>query len=79
VVRVTGDRDALVQYLERQDIQTNVYYPLPLYRQRAFGGEYKNLCLPYVEQLCREVIALPMYPELDPRVLTQVISAINSF
>lgn len=77
--RMPRDRDRMVEYLDKQGIQTNIYYPFPLYRQRPLADECRNLRLPNVEQLCRAAIALPMYPELEPEVLTHIISVINSF
>jgi dTDP-4-amino-4,6-dideoxygalactose transaminase len=78
-VRMRRDRDLMVEYLEKNGIQTNVYYPLPLYRQRAICDQYRNLSLPVVERLCDEIIALPIYPELEPETLTRIISVINDF
>ena len=79
VARMTRDRDRMVEYLDKHGIQTNIYYPLPLYRQEPLAGDCRGLHLANVEALCREVIALPMYPELESAVVTQIISVINSF
>jgi dTDP-4-amino-4,6-dideoxygalactose transaminase len=80
VTRFGGDRDALVAHLDEKGIQTNIYYPVPLHLQestRCLG--YEEGSLPNVEQLCREVIALTMYAELQDEELDQVITAINSY
>ena len=77
--RVAHHRDRLVDHLESQGIQTNIYYPLPLYRQRGVLDLYPGESLPCVERLCGQVIALPMYPELPESSLTRIIEAINSF
>ena len=68
-----------MRYLEERDIQTNVYYALPLYRQRAFADRFEGICLSNVEQLCREVIALPMYPELEADTQNRIIATISEF
>ena len=78
--RCRCDRAALERWLADAGIQTNVYYPLPLYRQAAL----REVCsaqrpLPAVEALCEQIIALPLYPELERSVQTQVISAVNAF
>jgi dTDP-4-amino-4,6-dideoxygalactose transaminase len=78
-VRFRGDRDRLVAALEAADVQTNVYYPLPLHLQEAHRHlGYRAGDLPRVEKLCEEVIALPMYPELDDATLDIVIERVNS-
>jgi len=76
----TGERDRLVRHLDEQAIQTNVYYPLPLYRQAA----HRDLCrdqprLPNVEALCESILALPLYPELTADTHAKVIETLNRF
>lgn len=70
-------RDELIAALERQSIQTNVYYPMPLTRQKGYaGGPYD---LPQASSLCQRVIALPMYPEIPDATIRTVAAAINAF
>jgi dTDP-4-amino-4,6-dideoxygalactose transaminase len=80
VAEVPGKRDSLISYLAERGIQTNIYYPLPLSRQKAlvYLG-YKDGAFPVAEDLCRRVIALPMYPELPESELKCVIEGINQF
>lgn len=80
VSRFKGHRDKLITYLEAKGIQTNIYYLLPLHLQKAneFLG-YKKGDLPIVERLCSEVIALPMYPELNTNNHEEVIYEVNKF
>jgi dTDP-4-amino-4,6-dideoxygalactose transaminase len=64
VVRVP-DRDRVKQRLAERGIGTGVYYPIPLHLQECFtylGGKEGDL--PETEKACREVLALPVYPEL---------------
>jgi len=80
VARYKGDREALMAHLEANDIQTNIYYPIPLHLQgatRALGGREGDF--PNVERLCREVVALPLYPEFPEALQARVIQAINAF
>ena len=61
----TAQRDQLLQALKAEGIAGAVYYPVPLHRQRAFLGlGYQEGDLPVAEQACREVLAIPCYPEL---------------
>ena len=65
VIRVP-DRDAVKQRLADSGVGTSVYYPIPLHLQDCFaylGGKEGDL--PETERACREVLALPIYPELS--------------
>jgi len=64
VVRVAG-RDGVKQRLAERGIGSAVYYPIPLHLQECFGYLGHNIGdFPESEQACREVLALPIYPEL---------------
>ena len=64
VVRVP-DRDAVKQQLSQRGVSTAVYYPIPLHLQQCFAYlGHKEGDFPASEQACREVLALPVYPEL---------------
>ena len=64
VVRVP-DRDAAKQRLADRGVGAGVYYPLGLHMQQCFAHlGYKEGDLPITEQACKEVLALPVYPEL---------------
>lgn len=80
VSRYNGNRQELIDYLNSKNIQTNIYYSMPIYLQEAnkYLGIKKGE-FPVVEKLCDEVIALPLYPEL--RIDTQeiIIQKINEF
>jgi dTDP-4-amino-4,6-dideoxygalactose transaminase len=80
-VRVTnGRRDALHKYLSERKIGSAIYYPVPLHLQKCFaslGGEPGSL--PVTEQACREVLSLPVYPELTGAEQGAVIDAIADF
>jgi dTDP-4-amino-4,6-dideoxygalactose transaminase len=75
------NRDGLVTYLEQQNIQSNVYYPMPLYKQQGYRALYgdNHVELPVVERICKEIIALPMYPELQPDKVEYISACVNSF
>ncbi|MCB0638258.1 MAG: DegT/DnrJ/EryC1/StrS family aminotransferase [Lewinella sp.] len=81
-LRVTdGRRDTLQAYLQEKGIPTGVYYPVPLYEQDAFRGTSANLVdfLPVTDQLCKEVVSLPMHSELDEDSLSYISQAIREF
>jgi dTDP-4-amino-4,6-dideoxygalactose transaminase len=64
VVRVKN-RDAVRARLTDRHVGSGIYYPLPLHQQECFAYlGYREGDLPVTEQACREVLALPIYPEL---------------
>lgn len=80
VCRYRGNRSKLIEHCDRADVQTNIYYLLPLHLQEA----NRNLgiprgALPVVEALCDEVIALPMYPELPDTTLAEIVGVLQRF
>jgi dTDP-4-amino-4,6-dideoxygalactose transaminase len=79
VIRVE-ERDALRDCLKRTGIPTEVYYPKPLHLQKAFSNlGYKEGDFPHSEALSRQVIALPVYPEMVDEQLRAVVEAIADF
>ncbi len=65
VVRL-ADRDRVKQELAKRGVSTAVYYPIPLHLQECFQylGHVEG-AFPESERACREVLALPVYPELS--------------
>ena len=73
-------RDELRNYLKEHDVGTEVYYPLPLHLQPCFAElGYKAGDLPVSEQLSKEALALPVYPELKPEDIEYVVMLFRSF
>lgn len=73
-------RDDLVRYLEGKNIQSNVYYPMPLTKQvgyqNVFGEAEK---LPVAEEVSKQIIALPFYPEMSKEILDFAVKCIDDF
>jgi dTDP-4-amino-4,6-dideoxygalactose transaminase len=79
VIRVQR-RDELRQFLADRKIGSEIYYPLPLHLQPVFS--YLGLKagdLPVAEQAAREVLALPMFPELTEAEIQSVVESIAEF
>jgi dTDP-4-amino-4,6-dideoxygalactose transaminase len=73
-------RDALRQYLTDRQIGSEIYYPVPLHLQTSLTSlGYKQGDFPVSETAAREVLALPMYPELRDDEQQTVVETIASF
>lgn len=76
----TQKRDALRAYLEKENIGTEVYYPLPLHLQDCFkplGYQHKDF--PEAERAAQETLALPVYPGITPDQQDFVVKTIRRF
>ena len=59
-------RDALVNYLNENGIPCGIYYPIPLHSQKAYSSIRNNdKNFKVTNELCKEVISLPIHTELD--------------
>ena len=73
-------RDHLKEYLTRKGIGTKVYYPLPLHLEEIHKGlGYKKGDFPVAEKASRQVLSLPIYPELSQDDIRLVAEEINNF
>lgn len=80
-IRVPQDkRDSLVEFLRKNKIGCEIYYPLPLHLQECFKYlGYKKGDLPEAEQAAKEVVSLPIWPELTSQMKEYVADKVVSF
>ena len=71
-------RDVLQSWLLKNEIHTQIHYPIPPHRQGALK-EYENSFLPVTEQIHREELSLPISPMMTDKEVKQVIDAVNRF
>jgi dTDP-4-amino-4,6-dideoxygalactose transaminase len=71
-------RDAAKQALADAGIASGVYYPIPLHRQPVFEKEYGALSLPASEAAAREVLSLPIYPQLSDEQLRHIAGTLRA-
>jgi dTDP-4-amino-4,6-dideoxygalactose transaminase len=79
VIRVPK-RDHLVAYLKEKCIGCEIYYPHPMHLQECFKQlGYKQGDFPETEKAAKEVLAIPIYPELTDQMKNYVAETILSF
>jgi dTDP-4-amino-4,6-dideoxygalactose transaminase len=79
VIRIP-ERDRLRQFLQEQEIGTEIYYPVPLHLQECYSSlNYRPGDLPHSEKASREVLALPIFPELKEEQQDYVVDRIKAF
>ena len=75
-VRV-ADRDRLRESLSAEGIHTGVHYPVPVHMQPAFADlGYRQGDFPASEAAAKEVVSLPMFPELTDEQIRTVADAV---
>ncbi len=74
-----GNRDEVRKKLEAQGIPSMVYYPIPLHQQKAYRDErYKDSSFPVTEQLCKQVLSLPIHTEFKSEDLEYIAAEFKS-
>ena len=75
-----GQRDALAEHLRAAGVGTLVHYPMPIHRQPAYAARgLARGSMAATEQTAREVLSLPMFPQLSPRDADRTAGAIREF
>ena len=73
-------RDALQAFLKTRGVGALVHYPVPVHIQPAYRGRLRGGdSLPETERAAREVLSLPMYPELTEAEVQAVIAWVRAF
>lgn len=81
VIRVPAEkRDPLAAFLAENGVETAIYYPTPLHLQPVFAFlGHRESDFPVAERAAREVLALPLYPELPLEDLEYVVQCVERF
>jgi dTDP-4-amino-4,6-dideoxygalactose transaminase len=72
-------RDALVQGLTDAGVQSGIHYPIPVHLQQAYRDpRYQEGDFPITERVAREVLSLPMFPELQHSQISTVCETVRA-
>lgn len=71
-------RDALVDHLRRRNIGTGCHYPVPVHLQPAYAGRLPHGDLAVTERAAKEVLSLPLFPEMSEEEVEAVITGVLS-
>jgi dTDP-4-amino-4,6-dideoxygalactose transaminase len=73
------NRDILANALQKKDIASAVYYPVPLHQQEVFLKLHNaSVKMPMSENCAQEVLSLPMFPELNQEEIGLIADVINN-
>jgi dTDP-4-amino-4,6-dideoxygalactose transaminase len=76
-----GMRDRLREHLRAAQIGTGIHYPVPVHLQPAYRGRLGEFPagLPETTRAAREILSLPIYPQLDGAAADRVVAQIRRF
>jgi len=74
-----GQRDQLQSYLRERSIPSMVYYPIPLYKQKAFNEYYDSMPFQNTEELCESVLSFPIHTEMKLSTQDYIIENVINF
>jgi len=77
---LSQERDALLEFLAGHGVGTIIYYPQPLHLQRVYADlGFRAGDFPVAEQISRQILPLPIYPELTDAQVDYVVALIRQF
>lgn len=79
VIRVKN-RDKFIEYLKSKEIGFGIHYPFPIHIQKAYKFlNYKRSDFPKTMNFSKEIISLPIFPELKADELKYIVSCLNEY
>ena len=80
VLRV-NNRDKFIHHMSEHGISTGIHYPIPCHLQPIFSDhpQGKKGQLKFTEQLCEEIVSIPVFPLLTDNEVDRVIEVVSSF
>ena len=75
---LTGEREAFQAHMRDRGIDTLIHYPVPIPRQPALAATSPAMC-EVADQVCSQVVSLPMYPALSDAAVKAIVEAAAAF
>lgn len=76
----TPEREKLQKYLQEKAVASGFHYRYPLHLQKAYAYlNYKEGDFPVTESVMKEIISLPMFPELTSGQIEYTVTAVRDF
>jgi dTDP-4-amino-4,6-dideoxygalactose transaminase len=72
------ERNKLQKHLLQHNIHTQIHYPIPVHKQKAYRDLGIEVNLPVTERICEEILSLPIHPWLKPEEIRQTAELIMS-
>ena len=73
------NRKKLENHLKKYKIPYGIYYPIPIYKQKAFKEFNYKYNLSNVNKITKECISIPIYPELNKNSFNKIVEVINKY
>lgn len=78
-IRLTHtDRDTAIEKLKAKGVDSAVFYPVPVYRQKVYLDRGYDQFLPVTEEVTKQVLSLPVHPALSSSDLEVIVDAVAS-
>ncbi len=76
----TKNRSKLINFLEKNNVFTGIHYPTPVHQQKGYKKKLKKIGkLKNTENASKEIISIPIYPELSIKAVNKVITLLNKY
>ena len=74
-----NNRSRFIKHLTKYKVPYGIYYPKPLYKQKALKGICSSKKMPITENITKQCISIPIYPELDNASIEYISTTINKY
>lgn len=75
-----SNREAFCAYLKREGVSTIIHYPVPIHLQEAYKDiGYLQGSFPVAEKIAKEIVSLPIFPQLKDEEVKRIVELINSY
>ena len=72
-------RNKLRDYLQKNGVNTTIQYPVPVHKQKYFQKMCSEKSLPVTEQVAKNILSIPMYPELEEKEINKVSNILKDY